>query len=64
MKRELPPSPTFWVTVGTLLDAARKRASGRRRRQQELMNQRGSSNDWGIGFLLTLLVAMIILFGK
>ena len=24
------------------------------------MNQRGSSNDWGIGFLLTLLVAMII----
>jgi membrane protease YdiL (CAAX protease family) len=60
MKRELPPSPTFWVTVGTLLDAARKRASGRRRRQQELMNQRGSSNDWGIGFLLTLLVAMII----
>ena len=60
MKRELPPSPTFWVMVGTLLDAARKRASGRRRRQQELMHQRRSSNDWGIGFLVTLLVAMII----
>lgn len=59
MMRDLTNPPGFWRTVGLLLGAARKRAAGRRTRQQQLLNQRGarSSTDWGgLGYALTVLV--------
>lgn len=53
------PSPLgFWRTVRLLLGAARKRSSGRRERQRELLQQRsgGRAADWsGIGFPLTII---------
>ena len=35
-------SPAFWTTVRILLSMARKRARGRFRRQQQILNQRGA----------------------
>ena len=42
--------PSFWQTVRILLRTARKRATGRQRRQQELMNSRAkkSTFDWSV----------------
>ena len=48
---------TFWSTVRLLLGAARKRAAGRRKRQQELLRQRTGkdSTNWaGLGVALTV----------
>ena len=44
MNGSLPSGPGFWKTVGLLLSAARKRASGRRKRQRELLQQRSRGN--------------------
>jgi membrane protease YdiL (CAAX protease family) len=60
MRSDLPPSPTFWSTVWILLGASRKRANGRRVRQQELMQQRSGRSSPNWGFLLTLLLAVIL----
>ncbi len=58
------PSPlSFWWTVRLLLGAARKRAVGRRKRQQELLNARAKKNatNWGgAGFALTVLFMAIL----
>jgi membrane protease YdiL (CAAX protease family) len=53
MNRELPRPPSFWTTLGLLLDTTRRRAAGRRKRQQELLRQRAPKNptDWSrLGF--------------
>jgi len=58
--------PSFWRTVGLLLGAARKRAAGRRKRQQELFQYRssGKSSRWaGIGFAFTVLLMAIVNLG-
>jgi membrane protease YdiL (CAAX protease family) len=50
--------PNFWSTVRLLLGATRKRSAGRRRRQQELLQNRAgkSSTDWsGVGFFFAIL---------
>src|SRR5215470_6554325 len=65
MMSELPRPPSFWKTVRLLLGAARKRASGRQKRQHELLQARSrkSSIDWGpLGFAMAVLL-MIILNG-
>ena len=46
---EIPGPPSFWETVGLLLDASSRRAAGRRRRQQELLSSRtrdANATDW------------------
>ena len=58
--------PSFWRTVGILLRTARKRATGRQRRQQELLNSRAkkSTTDWsflGIFFGILLMAAVNIM---
>ena len=63
MTRNLPPPATFAGTVRLLLGVARKRAVGRRLRQQELFRGRAreGSTDWsGLGFALAALVMIII----
>ena len=54
-----PPNPPgFWRTTRLLLGAARKRATGRQKRQQELLQHRTgrTSGDWGcLGFALGVL---------
>ncbi len=47
----------FWSTVRLLLSATRARSAGRRKRQQELLQQRSrSSTDWsGLGFAMAVL---------
>ena len=55
--------PTFWTALWVLLGAARKRATGRQRRQQELLNQRsgGNGTDWGaIGTVLTAVFMIVV----
>jgi membrane protease YdiL (CAAX protease family) len=57
----LPAAPPgFWKTVRILLGAARKRSEGRRKRQQELLNQRAKkkqATNWGgLGFGFAALV--------
>jgi membrane protease YdiL (CAAX protease family) len=55
MKSEMRSGPSFWRTVGLLLGAARKRAVGRRTRQQQLLQSRAGKNstNWsGLGFAL------------
>jgi membrane protease YdiL (CAAX protease family) len=68
MNGSLPSGPGFWKTVGLLLSAARKRASGRRKRQRELLQQRsrGNATDWsgfsyaiGIFFMAALNVLAV-----
>jgi len=59
MRSELPKPPSFWSTVWLLLGITRKRAVGRRKRQQELLSSRSgrSSTNWsGIGFAFAALV--------
>ena len=55
--------PSFWQTVSILLRTSRKRAMGRQRRQQELMNNRAkkSTTDWSVlgVFLSVIMMAAI-----
>ena len=63
MKSELRGAPSFWRTVRLLLGAARKRATGRRKRQQELLQNRAGkhSTNWsGIGFLFAVLFMAVL----
>jgi membrane protease YdiL (CAAX protease family) len=48
---------SFWSTVRLLLSATRARSTGRRKRQQELLQQRSkSATDWsGFGFAIAVL---------
>ncbi len=52
----------FWETVRLLLGAARARADGRRRRQQEILNNRSrKSADWsGVGLVFTVLLGAAV----
>jgi len=55
--------PSFWQTVRILLRTSRKRATGRQRRQQELMNNRArkSTFDWSIlGVVLSILFFALV----
>jgi membrane protease YdiL (CAAX protease family) len=64
MNENLPSPPSFWRTVRLLLGAARKRAKGRRKRQQQLLNQRAgrpSTRNWsGLGFAFAILLGAIL----
>jgi len=62
----LPKPPGFFKTVLILLGASRKRSTGRRQRQQELLRSRAGrdSTDWsGLGFLFTVLLMVFINVG-
>jgi membrane protease YdiL (CAAX protease family) len=66
MMRELPSPPSFWRTVRLLLGAARQRANGRRKRQQELLQQRSGrvSVNWGgLAFPLGVLFMILLNVG-
>ena len=65
MRSQRPSPPSSWRTVRLLLGAARKRAAGRRKRQQELLRQRAqNSTDWsGLGFALTVLLMAALNIG-
>jgi len=55
--------PSFWKTVGILLGTARKRAAGRRKRQSELLQYRGSRTgaSWEqLAFLATVLLMIAL----
>ncbi len=54
--------PTFWQTVRLLFGAARRRASGRFRRQQELLKNRGSgASSFGrLGFVMAVLFMAVL----
>jgi membrane protease YdiL (CAAX protease family) len=57
MNSNLPHPPGFWRTVRLLLSATRRRAAGRRKRQQELFRQKARKNamDWGgLGTAMTV----------
>jgi membrane protease YdiL (CAAX protease family) len=59
MNDQLPSPPSFWTTVRLLLAVAQNRASGRRKRQQELLQSRAGRNatNWsGVGFAFTILL--------
>ena len=63
MNSELSRPPGFWRTVRILLSAARKRAAGRQKRQQELLQARTrkKSTDWGrLGFAMSVLFMVIL----
>jgi len=63
MSSERPEKPSFWNAVRLLLGVARKRAAGRRKRQQELLGNRTgrSSADWGgIGFAFAVLFMVVL----
>jgi membrane protease YdiL (CAAX protease family) len=66
MTRDLPRPPSFLQTVRLLLSAARTRAAGRRRRQQELLNARAgkTATNWGgLGFALTVVFMAVLNVG-
>ncbi len=56
------PAPGFFKTVLVLLRASRKRAAGRRRRQNQLLRHRASINatDWGVVGLFALVYLTIL----
>jgi membrane protease YdiL (CAAX protease family) len=63
MTSELHGGPNFWRTVWLLLRAARKRSSGRRKRQQELLSSRSGkrATDWsGLGFAVAIFFMLIL----
>jgi hypothetical protein len=63
MKNDLRNGPSFWRTVRLLLGAARKRATGRQKRQQELLQSRSGKNatNWaGFGFALAVLFMVVL----
>jgi membrane protease YdiL (CAAX protease family) len=57
MNSDISGPLSFWSTVRLLLAATRARAAGRRKRQQELLQQRSkSSTDWSrLGFTMAIL---------
>jgi membrane protease YdiL (CAAX protease family) len=58
MNLDLPQPPGFWRTLRLLLGATRRRAAGRRNRQQELFRQKAHKNatDWsGLSFAMGVL---------
>lgn len=66
MKTQLPSGPGFWRTVRLLLGAARARAAGRRKRQQELLQTRSGKNstNWsGIGLAFAALIMALLNVG-
>src|SRR5258708_29445376 len=65
MTSQIPSSPGFWTTVRLLLGATRKRAAGRRKRQQELLQNRGKNAiDWGgLGLFLTVILMVVLNIG-
>jgi membrane protease YdiL (CAAX protease family) len=58
-------SPTFWGTVRLLLGAARKRSAGRRRRAQQLLQNRsgGKATNWNQAGTLMSVLFMLFLNG-
>lgn len=55
MPSTLVPPPNFWQTVRLLLRAARRRAQGRRVRQQQLLHQKTKKQtSWSIGAFAVL----------
>ncbi|WP_421839387.1 CPBP family intramembrane glutamic endopeptidase [Novosphingobium sp.] len=55
--------PGYWGTVRLLLASARRRQSGRSKRQQQLLSQRsdGKGTDWsGVGLLVGLIISLVI----
>jgi membrane protease YdiL (CAAX protease family) len=63
MTVELRNRPGFWRVVRLLLSAARKRATGRQKRQQELFRERSGKNstNWsGLGFAFTVFFMLIL----
>lgn len=66
MKSQPSGQPGFWRTIRLLLGAARTRAAGRRKRQQELFRDRAgkSSTDWsGLNFALAILFMVLLNLG-
>lgn len=59
---ERPAPPKFWPTVRLLLRAARKRALGRQKRQNELLyNKSQGRTGWsGVGFFFTVLFMALL----
>jgi membrane protease YdiL (CAAX protease family) len=63
MSSEFRAGPSFWSTLWLLLGAARKRAAGRRKRQQELLSNRAGKNatNWGrVGFFFTIVIMLVL----
>lgn len=63
MKSEARTGPGFWRTVWLLLRSARKRAAGRRNRQQQLLGNRsgGRATNWsGFGFVAAVFFMALI----
>ena len=63
MKQELRRGPSFWDTVRLLLKATRSRSEGRRKRQQELLHQRGGTDWGGFGYTLAILFMGVLNVG-
>jgi hypothetical protein len=63
MKQEFRNGPSFWETVRLLLRATRARSAGRRKRQQELLHQRGGSDWGGFGYTLAILFMGVLNVG-
>ncbi|MCU1303466.1 MAG: family intrarane metalloprotease [Candidatus Sulfotelmatobacter sp.] len=66
MTTALQSRPNFWSTVRLLLGVARKRSTGRRKRQRELLHNRAGqdSTDWGgTSFVLGVLFMMALNIG-
>ena len=66
MSDERPAPPGFWKTLLLLLGTARRRSSGRRTRQRELLNARSgkSATNWGsLGTLFTILFMIFLNVG-
>lgn len=55
MKQKFWKGPSFWETVRVLLKATRARSAGRRKRQQELLHQRGGTDWGGLGYGIAIL---------
>ena len=64
MKSEtsLARGPNFWQTVGLLLSVSRRRAAGRRHRQQQLLQFRTGSSANTLGALATLMTWLAMAF--
>jgi len=63
MNPPLPDPPGFFRTVWLLLRAARRRSSGRRTRQQELIHERsgGRETNWGaLGSIFSVLLMIVL----
>jgi len=55
--------PSFWRTVKLLLSAARKRAQGRQRRQQQLLQNRSNAQSTGwssFGLVLPVIMSLLL----